>query len=169
MAILMFTARKHDLIDRIYRKQDRLQELTRKLSDLQQYSASIADGSVSMFDLMNCPASMVQRTLMFMNCSHNMAVQNSQMNYTQMMPMLTQIDPQQQMFYQQWMMQSLYKQEREKFAKMETQLLNQQEKEIMQEKEKLESSLKMDEAELESVKKAEEKGIEQFRPNYVGS
>ena len=58
MAILMFTARKHDLTSRIYRYQARLQELTRKLSDMQQYAANIADGNVSMSDMMNTPSSM---------------------------------------------------------------------------------------------------------------
>lgn len=172
MAILIFTARIHDLTSRIFSKQERLQELTRKLSDLQQYAANISDGSVSMFDMMNTPGSMFGRSMMFMQYSHNMAIQNSQANLTQMMPILQQqmagMDPAAQMQYQTWVQQNLYKQERERFAKMEAKLLNQQEKEIMQEKEKLETSLKMDEAELESAKEAQKKGIEQFKPNYVG-
>lgn len=172
MAVLMFTARKHDLISLIYRKQARIQELTRKLSDLQQYSANIADGSVSMFDMMNTPSSMFGRSMMFMQYSHNMAVQNSQMNFMQMQPMyqmqMAQMDPNSQMMYQQWIQQNLYKQERERIAKMEAKLLNQQEKEIIQEKQQLETSLKMDEQELESVKEAEKKGIDMFKPNYVG-
>lgn len=172
MAVLMFTARKHDLVSLIYRKQARIQELTRKLSDLQQYSANIADGSVSMFDMMNTPSSMFGRSMIFMQYSHNMAVQNSQMNFMQMQPMyqmqMAQMDPNSQMMYQQWIQQNLYKQERERIAKMEAKLLNQQEKEIIQEKQQLETSLKMDEQELESVKEAEKKGIEMFKPNYVG-
>lgn len=172
MAILMFTARKHDLTSRIFRYQERLQDLTRKLTDLQQYSANIADGSISMFDMMNTPCSMFGRSMIFMQYAHNMAVQNAQMNFMQMQPMLQmqmgQMDANSQMMYQQWIQQNLYKQAREQAAKQEAKLLNQQEKEITQEKQKVETALKMAEQELESVKEAEKKGIEQFKPNYVG-
>lgn len=172
MAILMFAARKHDLISQQFKYQARLQELTRKLSDMQQYAANIADGAVSMFDMMNTPSSMFGRTMMYMTYSHNMAVQGAQMNFMAMQPMIAQqmaqMDPNSQMMYQQWIQQSLYKQERERIAKMEAKLLNEQEKEIMQEKEKIESQLKMIEAELESVREAEKKGIESFAPKYVG-
>lgn len=172
MAILMFTARKHDLTSRIFNYQARLQEITRKISDMQQYAANIADGSVSMFDMMNTPASMFGRSMMFMQYSHNTAVQNAQMNFTGIQPMLTQqmaqMDPNSQMAYQNWVMQNLYKQERERVAKQEAKLLNQQEKELTQDKQKIETALKMAETELESVKEAEKKGIEMFKPNYVG-
>ena len=172
MAILMFTARKHDLTSRIYDYQARLQEITRKISDLQQYAANIADGNVSMYDMMNTPSSLFGRSMMYMQYSHNMAVQNAQMNFMSMQPMLAQqmaqMDPNAQMMYQQWVQQSLYKQERERFAKQEAKLLNQQEKELVQEKQKIETALKMAETELESTKEAEKKGVEMFKPNYTG-
>ena len=171
MAILMFIARKHDLISQQYKYQARLQEITRKISDMQQYAANIADRSVSMYDMMNTPSSMFGRTMMYMSYSHNMAVQNSQMNFMQMQPMIAQqimqMDPNSQMMYQQWIQQSLYKQERERMAKIEAKLLNQQEKEMMQEKTKIEAQLKMIEQELESVKQAEEAGIKAFAPKYT--
>ena len=172
MAILMFIARKHDLISQQYKYQARLQELTRKLSDMQQYAANIADGSVSMFDMMNTPASMFGRTMMYMTYSHNMAVQNEQMKFMNLQPVIAhqmmQMDPTSQMMYKQWIQQSLYKQERERMAKIEAKLMNQQEQEIMQEKQKIEAQLKMIEQELESVKQAEEAGIKAFAPKYTG-
>ena len=138
---------------------------------MQQYAANIADGSVSMYDMMNTPSSMFGRTMMYMSYSHNMAVQNAQMNFMQMQPMIAQqimqMDPNSQMMYQQWIQQSLYKQERERMAKIEAKLLNQQEKEMMQEKTKIEAQLKMIEQELESVKQAEEAGIKAFAPKYT--
>lgn len=171
MAILMFIARKHDLIHQQYLYQKKLQDITRKISDMQQYAANIADGTVSMYDMMNTPSSMFGRTMMYMNYSHNMAVQNAQMNFMGMQPMLTQqmtqMDPNSQMMYQNWIQQSLYKQERERMAKIEAKLLNQQEKEMMQEKTKIEAQLKMIEQELESVKQAEESGIKAFAPKYT--
>ena len=94
------------------------------------------------------------------------------MNFTGMQPMLAQqmaqMDPNSQMMYQQWIQQNLYKQELERFAKQEAKLLNQQEKELVQEKQKIETALKMAETELESTKEAEKKGVEMFKPNYVG-
>ena len=122
-------------------------------------------------DMMNTPSSMFGRTMMYMSYSHNMAVQNAQMNFMQMQPMIAQqimqMDPNSQMMYQQWIQQSLYKQERERMAKIEAKLLNQQEKEMMQEKTKIEAQLKMIEQELESVKQAEEAGIKAFAPKYT--
>ena len=172
MALLMFTSRKHFLISRKFELERLLTEKTRRLSDMQQYSANISDGSVSIFDMTNVPCSMFQRTMLFMNYSHNMAVQNAQMNFTAMQPIVAQqtaqMGPQSQMMYMQWIQQNLYKQERERFAKIEEKVLNAQEKEMMLEKEKIESQLKMVETELESVKEAEKKGIEQFAPKYVG-
>ena len=171
MAILMFTSRIHELTSSLNRKQARLQELTRKLSDLQQYAANIADGSISMYDMMNTPASMFGRTAMFMMYSHNAALQGAQLGFSQMQPMLAQqmanADPNYQQQYMNWVQQNLYNQERERIAKVEAKLLNQQEKEIQQEKEKVETALKMAEAELESTKKAEEEGIKNFAPKYT--
>ena len=172
MAILMFIARKHDLTSRIFKYQARLQELTRKLSDLQQYAANISDGNVSIGDMLNTPASMFPRTMMYMQYSHNSAVAYAQNQYAAMAPMINQqmgnADPNYQMQYQRWVMQSLYNQERERVAKVETKLLNQQEKEITQEKQKIESALKMAESELEETKKAEDQGIKNFAPKYTG-
>ena len=94
------------------------------------------------------------------------------MNFMGMQPMLAQqmaqMDPNSQMMYQNWVQQSLYKQERERMAKIEAKLLNEQEKEMMQEKTKIEAQLKMIEQELESVKQAEDAGIKAFAPKYTG-
>lgn len=172
MALLMFTARQHDLVHLQYRYSARLQEITRKLSDMQQYAANIADNSISMFDMMNTPSSMFGRAMMFMNYSHNMALNGAQANFANMQPMITQqtsqMDAQSQMMYQQWVYKNLYDQERERITKMETKILNEEEKELQQEKLKIEQRLKMIEQELESTKQAIESGIKAFAPKYVG-
>ena len=171
--VLMFIARKHDLIHQQYEWQKKLQDITRRLSDMQQYAANIADGSVSMFDMMNTPGSMFGRAMMYMSYSHNMAVQNAQMKFLGMQPMIAQqmaqMDPNSQMMYNQWVQQSLYKQERDRMAKIEAKVLNQQEKEMMQEKVKIEAQLKMIEQELESVKQAEDSGIQALKPRYTAN
>ena len=144
------------------------------MEDLQQYASNIADGSVSMSDMMNTPASMFGRTMMYMTYSHNGALQNAQQQMQQMM-MMPQVqaqmqqmqDPNQQMMYQNWIFDNLYKQQREQFGKVEQKLLNEQEKEIQQEKAKLETQLKMLEAEFDSTKQGEDKAASSWKPEYV--
>lgn len=172
MSFLIFAARKLDIINRQNAMQYRLQELTRKLNDLTQYATNIADGSISMSDMMNTPATMFNRQLMFMMYSHNASIFGAQQQMAQMGPMIQQQmmqmpDPNAQAMYQNWVFQNLYKQQRELATKQETALLNQQEKELTQEKTKLETQLNLLQQELESVKKAEESGIKQFTPQYT--
>lgn len=173
MALLMFTARIHDLQSSINRKQARLVELTRKLSDLQQYSANIADGNNTIFELVNAPASMFSRTLQYLSYSQNVAMMNANNKWALIDPMLQQqlqnsnMDAMQKQQYYQMYFQDLLKQERAEIQKREEKYINQQEKEIEQEKTKVETSLKMDQTELESAQKAQDEGIKAFAPKYV--
>lgn len=107
MGLLIFAYRKLDIIHRKNELQYRLMNLTRKLSDLQQYAANIADGSVSMNDMMNTPSSMFGRQMMFMQYAHNGALFGAQQKFGMMQPMIAMQmqqmqDPNMQMMYQQW-------------------------------------------------------------------
>lgn len=171
MSLLIFGFRKIDIIRQKNDLNYRLMQVTKKLSDLQQYAANIGDGSVSMFDMMNTPASMFNRQMMFSIYSHNMALAGAQQNFMMMQPMMNmqmqQMNPNAQAMYQQWVFQNLYKQQKERINKVEQKLLNQQETQIQQEKAKIESQLKMLDQELQSVSEAENKAIENWKPNYV--
>ena len=171
MSLLIFGCRKIDIIRQKNDLNYRLMQITKKLSDLQQYSANIGDGSVSMFDMMNTPASMFNRQMMFSMYSHNMALAGAQQNFMMMQPMMNmqmqQMNPDAQAMYQQWVFNSLYQQQKERINKVEQKLLNQQETQIQQEKAKIESQLKMLDQELQSVSEAENKAIENWKPNYV--
>ncbi len=171
MSLLIFGFRKIDIIRQKNDLNYRLMQITKKLSDLQQYSANIGDGSVSMFDMMNTPASMFNRQMMFSMYSHNMALAGAQQNFMMMQPMMNmqmqQMNPDAQAMYQQWVFNSLYQQQKERINKVEQKLLNQQETQIQQEKAKIESQLKMLDQELQSVSEAENKAIENWKPNYV--
>lgn len=174
MSLLVFAYRKIQILRQKNDLNYRLMKLNQKLEDLQQYASNIADGSVSMSDMMNTPASMFGRTMMYMTYSHNGALQNAQQQMQQMM-MMPQVqaqmqqmqDPNQQMMYQNWIFDNLYKQQREQFGKVEQKLLNEQEKEIQQEKAKLETQLKMLEAEFDSTKQGEDKVASSWKPEYV--
>ena len=171
MSLLIFGFRKIDIIRQKNDLNYRLMQVSKKLSDLQQYSANIGDGSVSMFDMMNTPASMFNRQMMFSMYSHNMALAGAQQNFMMMQPMMNmqmqQMDPSAQAMYQQWVFKNLYQQQKERINKVEQKLLNQQETQIQQEKAKIESQLKMLDQELQSVSEAENKAIENWKPNYV--
>ena len=171
MSVLMFGFRKICLIRQRNDLSYRIMQLSRKIQDLQQYSANIADGSVSMYDMMNTPASMFNRQMMFSIYSHNMAMAGAQQNFMMMGPMINmqmqQMDPNAQAMYQRWIFNGLYQQQKERVKKVEEKLLYQQETEIEQEKAKLESQLKMVEQELQGVTEGENKSFETWKPNYA--
>ena len=81
MGLLIFAYRKLDIIRQRNDIQYRLMNLTRKLSDLQQYASNIADGSVSMSDMMNTPSSMFGRQMMYMQYAHNGAIFGAQQKF----------------------------------------------------------------------------------------
>ena len=76
-------------------------------------------------------------------------------------------DPNMQAMHQNWIFKSLYDQQREQIGKQETKLLNEREKQIQAEKAKIETQLKLLDQELEACKQGEDKGAEQFKPNYT--
>ncbi len=172
MSLLIFAYRKLDINRRKSDLNYRLMELTRKLSDLQQYAANIADGSVSMSDMMNTPSSMFGRQLMYMQYAHNGSLFGAQQKFAMMQPVIAmqmqQMQPGMQQMYQNWIFKNLYDQERERMGKQEAKLLNEQEKQIQAEKLKLETQLKLLDQELQACKEGEDKSIEQWKPNYVG-
>lgn len=172
MAFLMYAALKQDLIHQQYQLTAKLTQITRKMFNLNKYATNISDGSISMNDMMNTPASLFGRQNMFMSYSHNMALAGAQQQMAQMAPMmqaqLAQMPPQYQQAYQNMIFQNLYKQQRDQIKDQETQLLNEQEEQITAEKEQIQSQLAMIKQELDSVRKAEAEGIKDFTPNYTG-
>lgn len=172
MSLLIFAYRKLDIARQKSDLNFRLMQITRKLNDLQQYAANIADGSVSMSDMMNTPGSMFGRQMMYMQYAHNGALFGAQQKMALMGPQITMQmqmmgnNPQYQQMYQQWIFKSLYDQERERMGKQEQKLLNEQEKQIQAEKMKIETQLKMLEQEFDSVKQGEDSAIKQWKPEY---
>lgn len=172
MFLLIFAYRKLDIMHRKNDLNYRLMNLTRKLSDMQQYAANIADGSVSMSDMMNTPSSMFGRQMMYMQYAHNGALFGAQQKMAMMQPQIAMQmqqmqDPNYQAMYQQWIFKSLYDQERERMGKQETKLLNEQEKQIQAEKAKLETQLKLLDQELEACKQGEDAAVKQWKPEYT--
>jgi len=149
----------------------KLMLLKQKLFDLQSYASSIADGSVSMNDLMNAPASQFNRMSIFMQYSHQAALQGAQEKFAVMsqvpgaIPQMQNAELQQR--FSQMMFKSFYEQEKEKFNKVEQKVLNDQDKRIEQEVASIETQLKMLDAEEQKVTEAEDKAAEKGAPKYV--
>lgn len=163
MSILIFAYRKHDIINRKAAINIKLMGLQQKLRDLQSYASSIADGTISMNDLMTAPSSMFNRMSIFMMYSHQAAMTGAQEKFgpmsqmaMQQMAQAGQTDQQQQALYQQSLFKNLYTQEREKFSKLEEKILNQQDTKIQQEIVQLETQAKM----LDSEEKKIDEGID---------
>ncbi len=176
--LLAFEARKYQIIRQISEKEYHLMSLTRKLGELQKYAAHIGDGTVSMSDMLNVPASMLPRSMAFMTYSHNGALRGAQYNMQMMGPQINmQIQQMQQMSqnntpemtarYQKWIFNNLYQQELQKYQKHEEKLLHQQEEEMEQEKSRIELELKMARAELDSLNQSTKEGVQFWKPEYV--
>ena len=173
MSQLIFAYRKLDITRQKSDLNYRLMQLTQKLSELQQYAANIADGSVSMSDMLNTPGTMFGRQMMYMQYAHNGALFGAQQKMAMMQPMIAMQmqqmgnNPAYQQMYQNWIFNSLYEQERQRMGKQEQKLLNEQEKQIQAEKLKIETQLKLLDQELESVKEGENKAVQQWKPEYT--
>lgn len=172
MGILIFTARVHDLIYQKSNIEHRLAKLTKRLRDVQQYAATIANGGISIGDLLNSPSSMMGRTIGYLGFAHNSAIAYMNQNAPFMQQLYMQQmgqaqDPQQQQMMQQYIMRQLYMQGRERAMQIETRNLKLEEDRLAQEKEKLETLGKSIDQELKAAKEARDQGIKDMAPKYT--
>lgn len=164
MGLLIFAYRKQYIINRKSEINMKLLTLRQKLMDLQSYASSIADGTVSMNDLMTAPASMFNRMSIFMMYSHQASMMGAQEKFGPLNQMAMsqmnqngQNDPMQMQMYQQSLFKNLYTQEREQFNKVEQRILNQQETQIQKQVAELETQAKMLDSEEKSCDDAIDK------------
>lgn len=171
MSVLMLTFRKLRIIQEKANINMKLMELQRKLMDFQNYSASIANGFVTMNDLINCPASLFGRMVNYMQYSNAAATQGMQQKMAYMGPMyMAQMQnqpPQAQQQMQYYLQKSLYEQERERFSQVEQKLLNKEDTKIQQQIARLNTQLQMLESEEKSVDSATEKDAQSSAPKYA--
>lgn len=157
MGILLSIARKFSLISEINTVEARVMKLRRKMSELRSYVSLIADGKVSMNDLMSCPSSYFQSMSVFMVGSHRMALSQSQqqMAYMSQVPgAMPQVqDPQMQQQYLRAMQMNFYEQARKASA-------HQVEEQARKEGEGIEQELASASQQLEMLK-AEKTAVDQ--------
>lgn len=171
MSLLIFSFRRQQNIDRKSRINLRLMQLRQKQMDLQTYAANIADGTTSLNDLLTTPSALFPRMMQFMQYSNAYAAQAAQQKFAMMGMMgafnqLGAMPPQQQQMYQSIMMQQLMKQEQETISRSEQKRLNVEDKKIEQEIARLETQLKMIDAEEQGLERGEDAGIKSSTPRY---
>lgn len=171
MSLLLFSFRKMQIIKQRDDINARIMELQRKQMDYQTYAASISDGSISMNDLSNCPASLFGRMSQFMFSSHQAAMQGADQKFGYMSqlygPQLQTMDPNTQQMFLFEMRKSLYDKERERFSLYEQNLLKQVDTNTQQELARLSTQAKMLESELQSIDQGEDNAIKSSTPKYA--
>ena len=172
MGFLIFTARIHDLIHRKHEVEYRLAKLTKKMQDMQKYSTLVANGSVTIGDLLNSPGSMMGRTMNYLAYAHNSSLQYMQQNAPMMQAMYQQQmganqNQQQQIMMNNYIMRTLYTQGRDYAAQVETRNLKDEETRMQSEKEKLEVEAQEIAQELKAAKEARDQDIKDMAPKYV--
>lgn len=172
MGIFTFTARVHALMYQKSNIEYRLMKLTKKLQSLQQYSALIANGGVSIGDLLSSPGVNMGRTMNYLAWAHNNSLMYMQQNAPQAIAwyqaqMGNSQSAQNNAQMQQWIMTQLYQQGRDRAMQIETRNMKIEEDKIAQEKERLEAQGKSVEAELKAAKEGRDKAIQDMAPKYT--
>lgn len=164
--LLVFSFMRQSIISRKSDIQFKMLQLRKKQTDLQAYASSIGDGSISMNDLMNSPASMFGRMTYFMQSSHQQSLMGAQANIGGMLAMaqvngvFANLQPQMQQQYQQMIFKNLYDKERERFNQQEQKILNQQDKKIEQEIAQLNTQLQLLDAQEKAISEGESKAVQ---------
>lgn len=172
MGIFTFTARVHSLL---YQKSDiayRMQKLTARMRTLQQYAALIANGGVSIGDLLGSSGSNMGRMMNYLAWAHNNSLLYMQQNAPQAIAWYqNQVgnsqSPANMQKMQRWIMIQLYQQGRDKAMQIETRNLKIEQDRLTQEKERLEALGQSVEAELKSAKEARDQAIKDMAPRYT--
>lgn len=172
MGIFTFTARVHALMYQKSNIEYRLMKLTKRLQSLQQYSALIANGGVSISDMLSSPGVNMGRMMNYLAWAHNNSLLYMKQNagpaiqwYQSQMGNSQNAENNQQM--QRWIMTQLYQQGRDRAMQIETRNLKVEEDRIAQEKERLEAQGKSVEAELKSAKEGRDAAIKDMAPRYT--
>ena len=171
MCLLMRTARIHDLIRLKYAANARVMEITRRLGELQRYAANIADGKLSFKEMTDIPAKLFGRQSIFQMYAHNKSLQIANAQMATMAPMLAMqmqnANPQMLVMYQQNMFMNLYQEARKEAAEEEKKLLNEQETELVADKEKWQGLVQAYDTELKGLRETASQDYQIFRPTMA--
>ncbi len=171
MCLFMILTRKLFLVRQKYDVNAKIMNITRKITDLQRYASNVADGKVSAQEMYDVPTKLFGRQSIFQQYAHNRSLQMANMQMATMAPMMAMqmqnVNPQYQALYQQNMFMNLYKEARKEAAQEEQKLLNEQEKELVLEKEKLQALAQEYDVELKGLNEAMPRAFEIVKPNIA--
>lgn len=171
MCLFMILTRKLFLVRQKYDVNAKIMNITRKITDLQRYASNVADGKVSAQEMYDVPTKLFGRQPIFQQYAHNRSLQMANMQMATMAPMMAMqmqnVNPQYQALYQQNMFMNLYKEARKEAAQEEQKLLNEQEKELVLEKEKLQALAQEYDVELKGLNEAMPRAFEIVKPNIA--
>jgi len=178
----IFTMRKMQLTQRINSLQIRLMQISQKLQDLSAYAGNVADGIITPSEFMSSPASIFGVNMNYLNSSVPRALYQASMSSQMYMNNIMNINYQSGGQYgfavdpnnanslynnQFFVFNSFFKQALDAAGKAEAAKVKRLETDLQSEKLAIDTQLKAAEKELESVEKAEEKGIERSTPKYA--
>lgn len=167
--ILAGSWRIRQLIQQRSDRKYRLQKLNMEINDLKTYGQNIADGGISIGEMLKTPTSMYSRQLIYMDTAAQYS-QTSAVNQMQQLMatpyyqnlMAQQTDPNVQQSYQKMLYDSFYKQAQSQFSKYEASLIHEKERAMEEEREDLKEEIAAIEGELSSTKQDVNKGIQDF-------
>ncbi len=167
MSWVMLSLRKMALRQRISAIEMKSVQISQRIMDLQSYANNIADGVVTYSELANCPSSLFGTQMNFMADSSQVAYQSAQIKTDaaiQQMQMLqdgtggqynytsTSINPAYANPEQAYLLfNEIYKEELKEYSNQISVQLNEEEKALQTEKDRIETQLKAAEAELETL------------------
>ncbi len=148
-----------------------LSKIKQEIQDLKTYAENIADGGISIGEMLGTPSTMYGRQLMYMNAAsqycqvsaQNQMQQLMQTPYYQNMMAQQQADVQQS--YQSLMYKSFYDQAQAQFAKYEKKLLHEKEKALEQKQQTIMTNLEICKTQLSEFKQKSKEGINDFFGN----
>ncbi len=171
MGLLMYSAHVHNLIHRKYELEKKLLDINKQYEDLHKYAERVGKGNMTLSDMLSMPSSMMGRAMNFIGFAHNNAMQYATTQgpqYEQWMMMQNggMQDPQQAQMMHNYIMTQLYYQAREQAAELEKRNLNEIDRELQEQKEELETDLKIVEEELKTYKQQKNEAIKDIVPNF---
>lgn len=167
--ILAGSWRIRQLIQQRSDRKYRLQKLNIELNDLKSYGQNIADGGISIGEMMRTPTSMYTRQLNYMNWAAQYSETNATNQMQQLMAtpyyqnmMAQQTDPNVQQSYQKMLYESFYKQAQAQFSKYEVSLIHEKERAMEEERQTIQEEISAIEGEMSKAKEEVSKGIQDF-------
>ena len=168
--ILSTSWRISQLIQRRNDAQQRLKQITMEIEDLKSYGSSIADGGISIGELLRSPTSMYRRSMSYLTAanaySENAAsIQMDELVNTPMyadMMAKSGLDEQAQRQYADSMFMTFKRHAAQQFAKYETAMLQEREKAMSMERESIQEEIESIKLQLDNMRKERNESLQEF-------